>query len=88
VDFAWFLSQNAGRIAAPKEAVIDDFRATMGERHDERALRLSLLGAVVHFGWKLAHRVVEAPGPEASRQARADFLWWMMAARDGLEAWG
>jgi len=86
VDFAWFLGQNAGRIAAPREAIIDDFRATMGERHDERALRLSLLGSVVHFGWKLARAVVEASGSEASRRARADLLWWMMAARDGLEA--
>lgn len=87
VDFAWFLGQNANRIAAPREAIIDDFRATMGERHDERALQLSLLGAVVHFGWKLAHRVVEASGPEEGRRARSEFLWWMMAARDGLEAW-
>ena len=57
------------------------------ERHDERSLRLSLLGSVVHFGWKLARGVVEARDSEASRRARADFLWWMMAARDGLEAW-
>jgi hypothetical protein len=87
VDAAWYLAVNASRIDATREQVLDDFRAAEGERHDEDALRLALLGGLVQLGWDKALHATEHPDPAVRDRERADLVWWTARARDALERW-
>lgn len=87
VDFAWYLAINASRIAASPEQVIDDFRAVLGEHHDERALTLALIGGLVQLGWNKALDATEGPEEAVRARERADLDWWVRTVRESLEAW-
>lgn len=59
-DLAWYLAINCRRIPTSKEAAIEAYRAAL-ERHGvatapwwDRQLGLSLVGAMVQFGWEKA----------------------------------
>jgi hypothetical protein len=59
-DLAWYLAINCRRLPHSKEESIDAYRAAL-ERHGirtdawwDRQLGLSLIGALVHFGWEKA----------------------------------
>jgi aminoglycoside phosphotransferase (APT) family kinase protein len=86
VDFAWYLAINATRIAAPAEQVIDDFRAVLGEHHDERALTLALIGGLVQLGW---NKALDATGRDEAVRARerTGLDWWVRTVRESLETW-
>jgi hypothetical protein len=87
VEAVWYLAVNASRIDATREQVLDDFRAAEGERHDEDALRLALLGGLVQLGWDKALHATEHPDPAVRAWERADLDWWTARARDALERW-
>jgi hypothetical protein len=87
VEVAWYLAVNASRIDATREQVLDDFRAAEGERHDEDALRLALLGGLVQLGWDKALHASGHPDPSVRARERADLAWWTARARDALERW-
>ncbi len=87
VEAVWYLAVNASRIDATREQVLDDFRAAEGERHDEDALRLALLGGLVHLGWDKALHATGHPDPAVRAWERADLDWWTARARDALERW-
>ena len=76
-ELAWHLALDRRRLPVSKEATVAAFRAGL-ERHGvptagwwERQLGLSLLGAVVQFGWE------KALGDDE------ELAWWCDAARDG-----
>lgn len=76
-ELAWHLALDRSRLPVSKEATIEAFRAGL-ERHGvatagwwERQLGLSLLGAMVQFGWEKA---LGDPG---------ELGWWCHAAREG-----
>jgi hypothetical protein len=87
VDFAAYLAQSGSRIAATQEQLLDDFRTVRGERHDERALRLALIGGLVEMGWLKATEVEDAPNEAGRAQAAADLDWWVRHVREALETW-
>ena len=87
VDFAAYLAQSGSSIAATHEQLLDDFRAVRGERHDEQALRLALIGGLVEMGWLKATEVVDAPDEAGHAQAAADLDWWVRHVREALETW-
>jgi hypothetical protein len=87
VEVAWYLAVNASRIDATREQVLDDFRAAEGERHDEDALRLALLGGLVQLGWDKALHASGHPDPAVRAREAADLAWWTARARDALERW-
>ena len=87
VEAVWYLAVNASRIDATREQVLDDFRAAEGERHDEDALRLALLGGLVHLGWDKALHATGHPDPAVRAWECADLDWWTARARDALERW-
>jgi hypothetical protein len=87
VEVAWYLAINWSRIDATREQVLDDFRAAEGERHDEDALRLALLGGLVQLGWDKALHASGHPDPAVRAREAADLDWWTARARDALEAW-
>jgi hypothetical protein len=87
VEFAWYLVINGARIDAPREAVLDDVRAVSGDRHDERALDLALLGALVQLGFNKAYDAVESGDDAVRAREQADLDWWVATGRRVLDAW-
>jgi hypothetical protein len=87
VEVAWYLAINWSRIDATREQVLEDFRAAEGERHDEDALRLALLGGLVQLGWDKALAASGHPDPAVRAREAADLAWWTDRARDALAAW-
>jgi hypothetical protein len=78
-ELAWYLALNAARLPHGKEEAIAAYRASL-EAHGvatfdwwDRALALSLLGALVWFGWEKA---LGGPGPELA--------WWLDRGAEGL----
>jgi hypothetical protein len=84
VELAWFLLHVAWRVDAPREALLDDFAATEGERHTPAALDLALLGGLATYGWLLGHSAVIHPDPAERAWARGELAWWSERARRGL----
>ena len=84
VELAWFLLHVAWRVDAPREALLDDFRAAEDERHTEPALDLALLGGLATYGWLLGHSAVVHPDPAERAWARGELAWWSERARRGL----
>ena len=78
-ELAWYLAMNRARMPQTKEDAIDRFRATLvreGVDIDgwfDRQLALSLLAALVVFGWE------KALGDDA------ELAWWCDRARAGAE---
>jgi Phosphotransferase enzyme family len=87
VDFAAYLATSGSSIAATHEQLLDDFRAVCGERHDERALRLALVGGLVEMGWNKAMKVVDAPDEARRARVAADLDWWVRRVRESLDTW-
>ncbi len=87
VEAAWYLAINWSRIDATREQVLDDFRAAEGERHDEDALRLALLGGLVQLGWDKALAASGHLDPAIRAREAADLAWWCDRARDALAVW-
>jgi hypothetical protein len=87
VETAWYLAVNWSRIDASREQVLDDFRAAEGERHDEDALRLALLGGLVQLGWDKALHASAHPDPAVRAREAADLAWWTDRAREALAVW-
>jgi hypothetical protein len=87
VEAAWYLAINWSRIDTTREQVLDDFRAAEGERHDEDALRLALLGGLVQLGWDKALHASGHPDPAVRAREAADLAWWTDRARDALAMW-
>jgi hypothetical protein len=87
VEVAWYLAVNWSRIDASREQVLDDFRAAEGERHDEDALRLALLGGLVQLGWDKALHASGHPDPAIRAREAADLAWWTGRAREALGMW-
>jgi hypothetical protein len=87
VEVAWYLAINWSRIDATREQVLDDFRAAEGDRHDEDALRLALLGGLVQLGWDKAMHASGHPDPAIRAREAADLAWWCDRARDALGVW-
>ena len=82
-DFATFLMGASG-IQATLDELLDDVRSVQAERHDETALRLALLAAVVDLGW---NKALDATGDDETTRARggAELSWWVDQARLTLE---
>jgi hypothetical protein len=66
VEAAWYLAINWSRIDATREQVLDDFRAAEGERHDEDALRLALLGGLALSALGVAIGIASMVGLQAA----------------------
>jgi hypothetical protein len=86
VDYAWYLAVNGASLLASPDELVDDVREAAGRTHDEDALRLALLGALVQLGWDKA---LGATGDDEDvrRRERSGLEWWTARARDALDRW-
>lgn len=87
VDFTAYLATSGPRIAATHEQLLDDFCAVCGGSHDERALRLALIGGLVEMGWNKAIKVVDATDEARRARVAADLNWWVRHVRESLDTW-
>ena len=86
LELAQFLAGNASRVQAGRDQLVDDFRATWGDDHDEEALGLALFAGLLELGWNKALDAAEHPDPFVRAQERADLEWWVAQGRRTLEA--
>ena len=86
VDYAWYVAVNGAAVAASLDELVDDAREAAGPAHDEGALRLALLGALVQLGWEKALGATADDGRVRQREL-AGLEWWTARARDALEHW-
>ena len=86
MDYAWYLAINGASIGASFDELLDDVRNAAGNAHDEDALRLALLGALVQLGWEKALGAT-ADDDGVRRRERSGLEWWTARARDALDHW-
>jgi hypothetical protein len=86
VELASFLAFDARRFDVPRDDVIADFRALYGDRFDETALQLALIGGMVQLGCHFVLDLVLAG--EAHRESTVRELdWWTTKVATALESW-
>jgi hypothetical protein len=86
VELASFLIFDGRRLDVSREQVIDDFRRLYGDRFEERALQLALIGGVVQLGSTFAVEMLS--GDEAQYAEVLDELaWWSRTVETALETW-
>ena len=85
VDFATFL-MGASAVNAARDDLVDDVRRVQGTEHDEIALLLALLAAVVDLGWNKALDATEHSDPRIRDRETAELSWWVGMARRALDA--
>jgi hypothetical protein len=83
-DFAVFLMGASG-VHATRDELLDDIRSAQGGRHDEAALRLALLAALVDLGWNKALDATEAQDDAIRAREAAELTWWVDQARRTLD---
>jgi hypothetical protein len=88
VEWAWYLALGGNWIEATREETLDDCRAASGVHHDEDALDLALLGALVQLGWNKALDGFTCPDLEERARERADLEWWVATAARVLDRHG
>ena len=94
VDLAFFLSLFSAVVPASNEEVIEQYRARLAARLDDRfderwwrpQLDLALLGHVLRFGALLAQRMTQHDDPAVRAHYRTELAWWSERALAGA-AW-
>jgi Ser/Thr protein kinase RdoA (MazF antagonist) len=87
VELASFLVFDARRFDVSRDEVISDFRALYGERFDERAMDLALIGGLVQLGCNFTLPIALGRGAEAVAAAKAELEWWTAKVAAALEKW-
>lgn len=87
VELASFLLFDGRQLEIPREEVIAEFRGLYGDRFEDTALQLALIGALVQLGSNFGLRIAYT-GDEVKRAAAiSDLSWWTAAVGNALETW-
>ncbi len=87
VELASFLGFDGSRFEVSREDVIADFRMLYGDRFDEKALQLALIGGFVQLGCHFGLCLVYARDDDERAAARAEMTWWTKTAENALCVW-
>ena len=87
VELASFLAFDARRLDVSREDVIADFRGLYGDRFDERALQLALIGGLVQLGTYFVLDWVLKGGDAERASAMSELAWWTNTVAAALETW-
>ncbi|MFN2625994.1 MAG: phosphotransferase [Mycobacteriales bacterium] len=87
VDLASFLAFDARQMDVSRDDVISDFRELYGERHDERALQLALIGGMVQLAPHLVLEYVLKGGDDHRAAALGEIAWWTEKVQAAFETW-
>jgi hypothetical protein len=85
VELASFLIFDAKRFDVSRDDVVADFRSLYGERFDERAFELALIGGFVQLGCHFVLPIATGGGDEARAAAQAELEWWTPRVAAALE---
>ena len=87
VELASFLMFDAPRLVVAPDDIITDFRVLYGDRFDERALQLALIGGMVQLGPNPVLDLVLHGREEARASAIAQLSWWTRKVSVAFETW-
>lgn len=87
VELASFLAFDARRIDVSRDDVIADFRALYGDRFEETALQLALIGGMVQLGSYFVLDLVLVGGDAERASATRELAWWTTKVAAALETW-
>lgn len=87
VELASFLVFDAPRLDVSRDDIIADFRILYGDRFDERALQLALIGGMVQLGPNPVLDFVLNGREEARTSAIAQLSWWTEMVSVAFETW-
>jgi aminoglycoside phosphotransferase (APT) family kinase protein len=88
VEWAWYLAIAGNWIEAGRDEILEDCRTAAGAHHDEVAMELALLGALVQLGFNKALDAFRHPDPATRASERADLDWWVAASAHALDRHG
>ena len=86
VDIARFVAGCSQVVDAGREEVLAEYADALGPAHDETAMRLALLAALLWLGWNKALDAALHPDPDKRDRERDDLAWWVTQARTALDA--
>lgn len=86
-ELGWFLGFDGWRLDVSKDEVINDFRELYGERSDETALHLSLIGSLVQLGGLLGFWLTQERSEEGRTVWIEELSWWLTMAERALNVW-
>lgn len=87
VELASLLVFDAKRFDVSRDDVVADFGRLLGDRFDEKALELALIGAFVQLGCHFTLPIALGGGDRALAAARAELQWWTPRVAAALEKW-
>jgi hypothetical protein len=87
VELASFLVFDAKRLDVSRDDVIADFRSLYGDRYDDKAMELALIGGFVQLGCHFTLPIALGGGDQARAAARAELQWWTPKVAAALEKW-
>jgi hypothetical protein len=86
-ELASFLVFDAKRFDVSRDDVVSDFRTLYGDRFEETALQLALIGGFVQLGCHFTLPIALGGGDEARAAASAELEWWTPRLAAALEIW-
>ena len=86
-ELGWFLGFDGWRLDVSKDEVIADFRELYGERYDETALQLSLIGSLVQLGGLLGFWLSQDRTEEGRAVWIDELSWWTKTVERALNIW-
>jgi len=87
VELASFLAFDARRINVSRDEIIADFRSLYGDRFDETALQLALIGGMVQLGCHFVLDLVLVGGNAERASATSELAWWTRKVASAFETW-
>ena len=87
VELPSFLAIDARRLDVSREDVIADFRGLYGDRFDDTALQLALIGGMVQLGCHFVLDFVLKGGDDERASAMSELAWWTRTVATALETW-
>src|SRR5918911_2095541 len=83
-ELGWFLGFDGWRLDVSKDEVVADFRGLYGDRCDETALQLSLLGSLVQIGGLLGFWLTQEHTDEGRAVWMDELSWWVATVERAL----
>lgn len=87
VELAWLIGFDAYRMEVSPDDVIAEFRILYGDRFDETALQLSLIGGLVQLGGVISLWIVNESDEAQRHLYRSELSWWDKTVKNALESW-
>ena len=87
VELASFLVFDAKRFNVSRDDVVADFCSLYGDRFDQKAMELALIGGFVQLGCHFTLPIALGGGDEARAAASAELEWWTPKVAAALETW-